>query len=123
MKLEKNEKIIKEGGVVLVGTFTPSGRLYLTNKRLLYVSELSAPQREIEIPLHAIRTVQQAQLGPLKLNQVMVGYSINRESKNFIFQPEITGRTTIFAGALSDEWVQQIRKTAKLDVKKKPKQS
>jgi ABC-type bacteriocin/lantibiotic exporter with double-glycine peptidase domain len=94
--------------------------LYLTNKRLVYVSELSAPQREIEIPLHAIRTVQQAQLGPLKLNQVIVVYSINGE-KTFIFQPVLTGRSTILEGALSDEWVQQIRKTAKLDVKKKPK--
>jgi hypothetical protein len=113
IKLGKNEKIIKEGGVTLVGTFTPSGNLHLTNKRLVYVSELSVPQREIEIPLHAIRTVQQAQLGPLRLSQVIVIYGIDGKSKTFVFRPSGKGAFLFGIGDCSD-WVEQIRKTANL---------
>jgi hypothetical protein len=112
MELKKGEKILKEGGVMLAVTFTPYGKLYLTNKRLVYESEES--EKGIEIPLRAIRAVHQAKLGPLKLNQMMVIYGINKE-KNLIFQPVLTGRSTILEGSLSEEWAREISKAAKLD--------
>jgi hypothetical protein len=143
MKLKKDEKIIKKRDIRKMGGFQPSspGTLYLTTQRLIleyydtgipFLSLFSKPtKKEIEIPLTAIRNVQEVKgISP----QVKVEYKIKNKPEVLYFSPDLPGEVWQHALSLSrlemtaylsdegahcaKETVGQIRKAAKLPAKK-----
>jgi hypothetical protein len=117
MELKKGEKIIKKGVV------DSSGVLYLTNQRLFYeyYPLFGMPKRTTEIPLKDVKNVNVEGFwsGRLKIECIQNGKPaiLNFGLYKAEWWPDVIQRMQ----KTGDDWVSQIRKAAKLDVKKKLK--
>ena len=147
MELKKGEIIIKNGEATYKGgsdkwsTYASYGTLYITNQRLVFEftksiigNFLKRPKSGIEIPLAAIKNVQPGGKEiPLGFLVMRIDYSIKGESKFLLLTPIAflrsygTQPTNLFyihrygSRELVDDWIAQIRKTAKLPAIRKQK--